>query len=84
MGWNFRVVRRYYDCPIEKVEQSYLAMTEVHYHDDSDDRPRAFASEYKAPAVDEYEGVEGIRWMLEKQLEGLAKPVLDERTDFAT
>lgn len=82
MAWNFRVVRRYYVCPVEMVERSYLANTEVYYDDDSDERPRAFAGKYGAPTAEEGEGVDAIRWMLEKQLEDVNKPILDERTDF--
>ena len=85
MSWNYRLVRRYYECPIDKVEQSYLAMSEVYYHDKKSVRPRAFTERLQAPTAVESETADpvgDIRLILQRQLEALEKPILDERKDF--
>ena len=66
-------------------EQVWLEITEVHYKDGV---PEAFAIEMKTPMVphDEHdtdeERIASLRWTLDKMLEALRHPILDERKDF--
>jgi hypothetical protein len=65
MTWNYRVVRE----PIE----GFLAIHECHY--DGTGKPVSITTE---PVIFGGDTVEDIRWALQRALDALDKPILDE------
>lgn len=67
MSWNYRVMRHVGDG------EEWLGIHEVYYDDNG--KPNGHTEDEIAPTSDE--GVDGLRWVLDRMMEALDKPVLD-------
>ena len=80
MTWNYRVLRKY----LPDKDYTWLEITEVHYEDG---KPVLYA-EGIGPVTSggdgqpDDESLTDMKWTLERMLEALDKPILDERADF--
>jgi hypothetical protein len=71
MSWNHRIMRRAYKCPHGEPEYEY-GVYEVYYNEAGE--PSSWSDEPRTACADD---MDGMKWVLEKQLEALGKPVLD-------
>jgi hypothetical protein len=69
--WNHRVIQRDYDG------ETFHEIVEAYYDDEGN--MNGYTQDAIAPVSEE--GVEGLRWVLQRMLEALDKPVIVEKPD---
>jgi hypothetical protein len=74
MHWNYRVIR-HQSISARGEHDCWLAIHEAYYPDDSSDIPNGYTEE---PVPVAGEDLEELRWKLERMLEALEKPILDD------
>jgi hypothetical protein len=82
MGWNYRVMRHSSKDETTGEDEIWVGLHEVYYRDDDVDDLTVNVDETsytKKPVRIISEDVAGLRWVLERMLEALDKPILDYR-----